>query len=75
MKDHFTFMDDTPAYYFSKAVAALQQKDEKTGNAWLTKAQVIFTKADTNAYLDTLMEGHYLDSLSVSKSVEGDATK
>ena len=75
MKDHFTFMDDTPAYYFSKAVAALQQKDEKTGNAWLTKAQVIFTKADTNAYLDTLMEGHYLDSLSVAKSVEGDATK
>jgi tetratricopeptide (TPR) repeat protein len=68
MQDSYTFMDDTPAYYFSKAALALQKKDEKTGNKWLTKAQVIFKKGETNAYLDTLMEGHYLDSLDVGKA-------
>ncbi len=71
MQDSYTFMDDTPAYYFSKAVLALQKKDEKTGNQWLAKAQVIFKKADTNAYLDTLIEGHYLDSLALGRPEGG----
>lgn len=66
MNDNFTFMDDTPAYYFCKAVLALQKKDEKTGNGWLTKAQLIFKKTDTSAYLDTLIEGHYIDSIGVA---------
>ncbi|MDB6137221.1 MAG: tetratricopeptide repeat [Verrucomicrobiaceae bacterium] len=75
MNDNFTFMDDTPAYYFSKATVALQQKDEKTGNAWLRKSQVIFKKDDSSAYLDTLMEGHYLDSLAVAKPEEEEKGK
>ncbi len=75
MNDNFTFMDDTPAYYFCKATLALQQKDEKTGNSWLRKAQVIFKKDDTSAYLDTLMEGHYLTSLAVATPVEEDKDK
>lgn len=75
MKDNFTFMDDTPAYYFCKAALALQQKDEKTGNSWLRKAQVIFKKDDTSAYLDTLMEGRYLTSLAVAKPEEEDKDK
>jgi tetratricopeptide (TPR) repeat protein len=72
---HFTFMDDTPAYYFSKAVLALQKGDEKTGNEWLAKAQVIFTKTQTNAYLDTLMEGHYLDPLAIGPLSEDKENK
>ena len=73
---NFTFMDDTPAYYFSKATLALQKKDEKAGNGWLGKAQIIFKKSDTNAYLDTLMEGRYLDSMVVAKpEAEADAKK
>ncbi len=68
MNANFTFMDDTPAYYFGKAALALQKKDEKTGNSWLGKAQLIFTKAASGAYLDTLMEGHYLDSVEPAKS-------
>ncbi len=75
VKDNFTFMDDTPAYYFCKAVTALQQKDEKTGNQWLRKAQLIFKKDETNAYLDTLMESHYLTSLAVAKPADEDREK
>lgn len=64
LADNFTFMDDTPAYYFSKAVIALDKKDTKTGNDWLTKAQVIFKKQENSAYLDSLMEAHYIESLA-----------
>ena len=71
MDESFTFMDDTPAYYFSKAVLALQKKDEKMGNGWLAKAQLIFKKNETSAYLDTLIEGHYIDSLTVATPEEG----
>ena len=69
MDANFTFMDDSPAYYFSKAAMALHKKDEKTGNTWLGKAQIIFKKSDVGAYLDTLMEGHYLDGV-VGKAEE-----
>jgi tetratricopeptide (TPR) repeat protein len=66
LKENFTFMDDTPAYYFSMAAISLQKKDEKLGNDWLAKAQHIFTKpSDTSSYLDSLMESHYIDSLDI----------
>jgi tetratricopeptide (TPR) repeat protein len=62
--DNFSFMDDTPAYYFSKAVIALQKDDKRNGNDWLAKAQIIFKQQDNSAYLDSLMESHYIDSLA-----------
>ena len=67
LDDHFTFMDDTPAYYFSKAVLALQQKEEKKGNEWLLKGQVIFKPPHSTAYLDTLMEARFIDELTLGK--------
>jgi tetratricopeptide (TPR) repeat protein len=70
LADNFTFMDDTPAYYFAKAVIALQRKDERSGNDWLTKAQIIFKQRETSSYLDSMMESHYIDSLSVTKPEE-----
>ena len=72
LAEHFTFMDDTPAYYFSKSVIALQKKEEKTGNDWLTKAQVIFKGSDTSAYIDSMMESHFIDSLSVANPEDGE---
>ena len=68
--EHFTFMDDTPAFYFSKAVIALEGGDKRIGNDWLTKAQVIFKPKDNEAYLDALMESHYIDSLAAGGSSE-----
>jgi tetratricopeptide (TPR) repeat protein len=65
LKESFTFMDDTPAYYFSKAAIELQKKNEKAGNEWLAKAQIIFKRpADTESYIDSMMEGHYLNSMT-----------
>ncbi len=65
MKNNFTFMDDTPAYYFAKALLALDAKNEREGNEWLTKGQIIFKKADTSAYVDSLMESHYIHSIDI----------
>ncbi len=62
--DTFSFMDDTPAYYFAKAVVALEKGEKQTGNDWLAKAQIIFKQQDNSAYLDSLMESHYVDSLA-----------
>lgn len=66
----FTFMDDTPAYYFGKAAIAFQQKNEKEANDWLAKGQIIFKGDASSAYVDSMMEAHYVDSLAVGKSQE-----
>jgi len=70
LSDNFTFMDDTPAFYFSKAVIAFQKKEEKSANEWLTKGQFIFKGEASSAYVDSLMESHYIDSLTVGKPEE-----
>lgn len=70
LAENFTFMDDTPAYYYCKAVIALQKKDEKTGNEWLATGQRIFKGDASSAYLDSMMESHYIDSLMVGKAAE-----
>jgi tetratricopeptide (TPR) repeat protein len=67
MADNFTFMDDSPAYYFAKAVVALERKNQTEGNDWLFKAQQIYKPAETSPYLDSMMETHYIDSLSVGQ--------
>ena len=65
---NFTFMDDTPAYYFAKSVIASAQKKDTESNEWLLKAQHIYKQPDNAAYLDSLMESGYIHSLSVPKS-------
>lgn len=70
MKEHFSFMDDTPAYYFAKAVIALEQKQDRVGNEWLAKAQIIFKKPDNAAYLDALMETHYIHTIDIPNGAE-----
>jgi len=65
----FTFMDDTPAYYFTKASFAFQKNDKTEAQAWLIKAGTIFKLQDNAAYLDTLMEAHWIDNISVPESV------
>jgi hypothetical protein len=66
-KENFTFMDDTPAYYFAKSVIASGQKKDTESNEWLLKAQHIFKQPDNAAYLDSLMESGFIHSLSVPK--------
>lgn len=67
LDENFTFMDDTPAYYFSKAILALQAKDTKKGNEWLFKGQKIFKPPHSTAYVDSLVEARYIDELTLGK--------
>lgn len=61
----FTFMDDTPAFYYSKAAMAFQKNDKEEGQNWMNKAANIF-RADKNAfYIDSLMEARWVQSLQV----------
>jgi tetratricopeptide (TPR) repeat protein len=61
----FTFMDDTPAYYFAKASFAFQKNLKQEAQDWLSKAGAIFKLPDNAAYLDSLMEAHWIESIEV----------
>ncbi len=63
LKKAFTFMDDTPAYYFAKASIAFQQKNSELAREWIEKAAVLF-KGEANApYLDALMEVRWVPNI------------
>lgn len=66
LKAHFTFMDDTPAYYFAKAEVAFAQKKDDEAKDWLTKANTIFKPADNSAYLDSLMELRHVPNIMMT---------
>lgn len=61
----FSFMDDTPAYYYSKAAFEYQQGKKTEGNEWLGRAARIYKKPALVPYLDTLMEAKWVASLEV----------
>jgi len=65
LKANFDFLDETPAYYFSKAVLALADGKEREGNEWLAKAQIIYKKPENLPYLDSLMETGYIHSVDI----------
>ncbi|SKB02895.1 Protein of unknown function [Prosthecobacter debontii] len=65
LKDHFTFMDDTPAYYFSHAAIAFGKTHEGEAKDWLARAEAIFKPAELTAYLDTLMEVRWVPNISL----------
>ncbi len=61
----FTFMDDTPAFYFAKAAFAFNSSDNEEGKNWMNKAGNIF-RADKNAfYINTMMEARWVPSLQI----------
>ena len=65
LKDSFTFMDDTPAYYYSQATLAFARRDEVKAKDWLTRAGGIFKPAERSPYEDCLMEARWLPSLAL----------
>lgn len=68
LKTYFTFMDDTPAYYFSKASLAFAAKNEKEANEWLEKAKTIFKAPENAPYLDSLMEARLIPNIMLPPS-------
>jgi tetratricopeptide (TPR) repeat protein len=61
----FTFMDDTPAYYFTKAAFAFQNGKQDEARDWLNKAGNIFKQGQNPVYVDSLMEAKWIPSLTV----------
>lgn len=66
LKDHFTFMDDTPAYYFAKAAFAFDSGDEKSGLDWVARAGAIFKQQENDPFRDALHEAKWLGSVTTA---------
>lgn len=63
---NFTFMDDTPAYYYAKAAIAFHKGDKIEGHTWVNKANQIFPRPEqTVPYVDSLIEARWIDSLGI----------
>ncbi len=60
IKESFTFMDDTPAYYFSNAAISFAKKDEKMAQEWMLRATSIFKEQQTGPYIDAFKEMRWL---------------
>lgn len=65
LKEHFTFMDDTPAYYFGNAAIAYGQKKEAQAQDWLIRAGGIYKAAENNPYMDTMMEARWVPNIGL----------
>lgn len=65
LKDNFTFMDDTPAYYMGHAAIAFQQKKEEEAKDWIKRAAGIFKTGENSAYMDTLMEARWVPNIGL----------
>lgn len=68
LSEHFTFMDDTPAYYYSKAAVAFQRKAETEAKDWLSRAEGIFKAAESAPYVDTLIEARWIPHLGIPEA-------
>ncbi|MFM2166173.1 MAG: hypothetical protein RIS79_544 [Verrucomicrobiota bacterium] len=60
IKESFTFMDDTPAYYMSNAAVAFAKKDEKMAQEWMLRASSIFKEHQTGPYIDAFKEMRWI---------------
>lgn len=65
IEDHFTFMDDTPAYYYSNSAIAFEAGKEDEGNAWIARAESIFSPQENAAYKDTMMELRWIMNIGL----------
>ena len=61
--DNFTFMDDTPAYYFSKAAIAFDMGDPNKGNEWVKRGVAVFKAPNCEPYYDAFKELRWVPDL------------
>jgi hypothetical protein len=54
--DQFTFMDDTPAYYFSKSAMAFELGDTAKANEWVQRGVAVFKGPACEPYYDAFKE-------------------
>lgn len=61
--ENFTFMDDTPAYYFSKAAIAFDLGDTNKGNEWIKRGVAVFKGPACEPYYDAFKELRWVPDL------------
>lgn len=61
--ENFTFMDDTPAYYFCKAAIAFDNGDPKQGNDWVKRGVAAFKAPNCEPYYDAFKELRWVPDL------------
>ena len=71
--DNFTFMDDTPAYYFSKAAIAFETGDSNKANEWVKRGVAVFKAPSCEPYYDAFKELRWVPDLDFADPK--DATK
>jgi tetratricopeptide (TPR) repeat protein len=66
--ENFTFMDDTPAYYFCKAAIAFDLGDTNKGNEWVKRGVAVFKGPNCEPYYDAFKELHWVPDLDFGPS-------
>jgi tetratricopeptide (TPR) repeat protein len=61
--ENFTFMDDTPAYYFSKAAISFDLGDPNKGNEWVKRGVAAFKAPNCEPYYDAFKELRWVPDL------------
>lgn len=61
--ENFTFMDDTPAYYFSKAAISFDLGDPKKANEWVKRGVAAFKAPNCEPYYDAFKELRWVPDL------------
>ena len=64
-KQHFTFMDDSPAHYFANAAVAFQKGNEAEAQDWIKRGKSIFGEKGVDPYLDSLMEARWVPNVAL----------
>lgn len=54
--DNFTFMDDTPAYYFCQAALSFDKSDNSKAQEWVQRGVAVFKRPACEPYYDSFKE-------------------
>lgn len=73
--DNFTFMDDTPAYYFSKSALAFEIGDAAKANEWIQRGVAVFKGPNCEPYYDAFKELRWVPDVDLNPPKQADQPK
>lgn len=73
--DNFTFMDDTPAYYFSKSALAFDSADIPMAQEWVQRGVAAFKGPACEPYYDAFKELRWVPDMDLGGAAENQPKK
>lgn len=73
--DNFTFMDDTPAYYFSKAALSFDSADIPKAQEWVQRGVAAFKGPACEPYYDAFKELRWVPDMDLGGAAENQPKK